>query len=393
MRPRRIAVAAALTLIVATATYAQPPTRADETRAARDAKARAATAPDPGRVERFLNALERRALLQNVMAPPDGFGVRVGGIDEGGGLALGPIWRNTRIAGGQLELHASAAMSIRRDREIDLGARLPHLVGGRARLTIGATATELPQERFYGLGIDSELAARTVFGMTRRTVTASVAVNPARLLELEAGGGVLHTRLWNAVDSGPVAPDIDFLHARMAATVDYRDQPGNPRSGGRYHVAFQRFAGTRPARASFNRLDAELEQHLSAWKKQRLVTLRVVGSFSDADAGHDVPFYLQRTLGGSRLLRGFVHDRFRDRHLVVLQGEYAWDVSPFLNAVLFYETGMVAPRASELRLSNMRRDYGFGLRIGSARSVALRTDVAFGSGEGTRFIMRFNHAF
>lgn len=398
MRHRRIACIAAALLCAATISPAQTPTRSEPVQDAGHAPPPATTTPTvhavrAGRVERFLNALEKRAVLHNLFAPPDGMGIRLGGINDGGGLALGPIWRTSRRAGGRVDAHASAAMSLRLDREVEAALTVRHLAGDRMRVSFGAAATHLAQEQFYGLGRDSQRASRSTFGLDRRSVGTTITARPARWLELNGGVGLLSATVRNVPAPEVFAPAMDYLHTQFSATVDYRDQPGRPRSGGRYQFALQRFAGAEASRASFNRVDAELEQHLSAWKKQRMVTLRAIVSLSDADADHDVPFYLQRTLGGSRLLRGVVHDRFRDRHLVVLQGEYAYDVTPFLDAVLFYETGTVAPRARDLRFSNMRRDYGFGFRFGSARSVALRTDVAFGSGEGTRFIMRFSHAF
>ncbi len=391
MRTRQIAVATALMLSAAALAAAQSHTRAQDARDARDAKAHTAATPRGGRIERFLNTVERRALLQNLVSPSDGFGIRIGGIDEGGALALGPAWRSS-FANGRIVLHSSAAMSVQRDREIDFGVKLPQLATSRTEIGVTVTSTELAAEGFYGLGNDSLQADYNVFALARRSVTATAVFKPGDVIALEASSGLLRTRLRDLGGFDTFGFDVDYLHSRVAATLDYRDQPGNPRTGGRYHVAFHRFDSGREALASFNRVDAELEQHLSVWKKQRMVTLRAVASLSDADEGHYVPFYMQRTLGGSHLLRGFVRDRFRDVNFVVLQGEYAWDVSPFLNAVLFYETGMVARHASELELARMHRDYGFGLRFGSARSVALRTDVAFG-GEGTRLVVRFDHAF
>jgi outer membrane protein assembly factor BamA len=184
-----------------------------------------------------------------------------------------------------------------------------------------------------------------------------------------------------------------FATASIAATVDYRDVPGNPRRGGRYHVGVGRYADQTLQRYSFTRIDAELEQHFSAWKRQRVLTLRAIASATTADPGNDVPFYLQPTLGGSRVLRGFVTDRFRDRNVAALQAEYGWDLLPFVSAVAFAEAGTTAARWQDLDTRQLRKDYGIGLRFGSARTVALRTDVAFGSGEGTRLTMRFNHAF
>ena len=397
MRPRYVPCWTAALLCIATLADAQTTTttRADELRQAREAKAQAPPADPPrhNRLERLLNAIEHGSLFRSLFSPVEGVGLRVGGIDDGGGLALGPVWRTSKFAGGRVHAFASGAMSTRRDRQVEAGFQLPYLAGDWLALTVTATSTHLAQERFFGIGPDSLLADRSTFSLDKDSVSAALLARPAAWLELQGGVSALSL----SADAGTTlrfaAQPADFLHTHAAVTVDYRDQPGNPRTGGRYHVALHRYADRSASRYSFTRFDAELEQNLSAWKNQRLFTVRAIASLSDADAGHDVPFYLQRTLGGSRLLRGFVHDRFRDRNLVVLQGEYAWDIWPFLNAVLFYETGMVAPRASDLRLSAMRRDYGFGFRLGSARSVALRTDVAFGSGEGTRLIMRFSHAF
>jgi hypothetical protein len=140
-------------------------------------------------------------------------------------------------------------------------------------------------------------------------------------------------------------------------------------------------------------VNVELEQHFSWWRGQRVLTLRGMAVLNNPDAGQDVPFYLQPTLGGSRWLRGFVTERFRDRNLAAVQAEYGWDLWPFLGAVLFYEIGAVAPEPRDLSIKASKSDYGIGFRFGSARTIALRTDVAFGSGEGTRLAMRFSHAF
>jgi outer membrane translocation and assembly module TamA len=111
------------------------------------------------------------------------------------------------------------------------------------------------------------------------------------------------------------------------------------------------------------------------------------------DEGHDVPFYLMPTLGGSRLMRGFEQERFRDRSYAIVQTEYSWGLSRTLGAVAFYERGAVGHRRQDLSWAGMRSDYGVGLRIGSPRFVVVRTDVAFGSGEGTRVVVRLNHLF
>ena len=382
------------------------PTRAEAARAVRDAKA-AGTAPyAPGRVERVLDFVETSRTVRRILAPTQGWGIRIGGIENGSGLATGPSWRSRRFD-GNLEATASGVAAISGDREVAAGLTIPQLGSHRLSAEVTASSTHLAGERFFGLGHDTRRDEETAFHLDQRSVRAGVSLDAASWLRVSGGAALLDADSGDGrrrgvpgigmrFDSGNTPGLADPATLRvvsLAATVDTRDVPGNPRGGGRYHLGVARYVDTARDRYSFTRIDAEFEQHLSAWRRQRVLTLRAVASSAIADEGHDVPFYLQPSLGGSRLLRGFVTDRFRDTTLVALQAEYGFDLLPFVSAVAFYEAGAVAPRWQALSLGNLRRDYGLGFRFGGARAVAFRTDVAFGSGEGTRLTMRFNHAF
>ena len=409
MNTRTATVVAALCAIAAPALgQTDTTTRAAAATTARTVKAATPARYTPGRIERVVTMVETNALLQRMFTPRDGFGIRFGGIEHGAFLAAGPSWRVSTLAAGAVHAHASAAVSIARDTEVTAGLAFPHL-GPHVALGVTGGQTHLANERFFGAGGHSVREDETSFAWDRRELTATVTMTGPGWLTFTGAAGTMtataadgRSRRVPVISSrftGQDAPglgvDSPFTTASIGATVDYRDVPQNPRGGGRYHVAVARYAGNRPDRAphSFTRVDVELEQHLSAWKRQRVITLRAVASSAIADRGHEVPFYLQPTLGGSRLLRGFVTDRFRDRTLLALQAEYGWDVTPFLNAVAFYEAGTVAPAPRDLQFSNLRRTYGLGFRFGSARTVAFRTDVALGSGEGPRLTMRLNHAF
>jgi hypothetical protein len=411
MRARHLGRLGLALALVATARIAaaQAPasTRASETLAAREAKAARIAPFRPGRVERLLTLVETSPSIRRTFAPADGFGVRVGGIENGSGLAVGPSWRHQGWLGGRLGVHASGAAAIAGDREADAGLELPQLGWHRLRARIQATGTQLAGERFFGLGREALRTDETAFRLDRRQLEAGVVVHGPEWLQMSAGASLLQTSAadgrargvagitsrFSAGEAPALGGDASFRVWSADATVDYRDLPGNPRSGGRYHVGVDRYVDAFTGRYSFTRIDAELEQHLSAWKRQRVLTLRAVTSAALTGDGHEVPFYLQHTLGGSRLLRGFVTDRFRDRNLLVLQAEYGFDLLPFVSAVAFYEAGTVAPRWQELSRGDLQRDYGLGVRFGGARAVAFRTDVALGSGEGTRLTMRFSHAF
>jgi outer membrane protein assembly factor BamA len=106
-----------------------------------------------------------------------------------------------------------------------------------------------------------------------------------------------------------------------------------------------------------------------------------------------VPFYLQRTLGGPDDLRGFRRFRFRDRHLLLLQAEYRWEIFTAVDGAIFYDAGKVASRLEDLNLSDLESDYGIGFRFGTRDGVFLRVEGAFGSSAGKHFILRFGHVF
>ena len=407
MNPRLILrlVVALMAIAATAAAQTQPPDRAGEALAARQLKAAASAPFEPGKVERLLNKIETGGLFQGLFAGRDGLGIRIGGIENGAGFALGPSFRASNLFNGNLAVHASGAASIVRDRELAAGVALPHLAPGLA-FTVDAARTDLAQERFFGRGMKSLNIDGTAFALHTTRVVARASVAPADWLQVSLDAGALTAAAGNGRsrrlpgigtrftdgDAPGLAIGTTFRVVSIGAAVDHRDVPDNPRRGGRYQVSAHRYADTLD-RHSFTRIDATVEQHLSGWKRQRVLTLRTIASTSMADRGQQVPFYLQPTLGGARLLRGFVTDRFRDTTMLALQAEYGWDLSPFLNAVLFYEAGAVAPRWRDLTASDLRRDYGVGFRFGSARTVAFRTDVALGSGEGVRLSMRFNHAF
>jgi hypothetical protein len=409
MNPRLVTPLLVASVLAAGSAAAQTiaASRAGEISSQRQAKAMTPPVEAGDRLERLLDFVERNAFLRQIANPGEGVGVRLGGIESGAGLAAGPMWRTSRPMNGRLQLHASSAVSIARDHELEAGVTIPEVGTHRLSLRFGAAGTRLAQERFFGAGPSSRRADEATFALDRRAGGIDAALHAASWMTIGAGAGLAHftaadgsargvpgvSTRWTA-DSAPglVAP-ASFSTLSASATVDWRDVPGNPRRGGRYHVGIERFSDRSRQAHSFNQLNVELEQHLSWWRRQRTLTLRGVAVISAPDAGHEVPFYLQPTLGGSRVLRGFVTDRFRDRHMLALQAEYGWDLWPFLGAVVFYEAGTVEHEWRNFSVRGLKSDYGLGFRLGSARTIALRTDVALGSGEGTRLAMRFSHAF
>jgi hypothetical protein len=404
---RSILLALAATTL-ATPVDAQPATRAEQNRATRDTKARQLSPPTRSKVESALFKLEDNLILERVLNPPRGVHLRLGGLGEGAGFGVGPAYRyNTSL----FDARVSAAASLKQYAVAGASVRFPGTIGEDAftwadgpYLELYARRRDSPQEDFYGPGPDSVEAGRTDFalrdtfaritaGVRRGHLTAGVS---AGYLDPSIGAGTDESVPSTAELYGPAeAPGLLFQPAFSViepfVELATLDRARNDLAGGRYRVTFTRLSDRDFDRFSFSRWDVDLRQYLPILHGTRTIALRVWMSAADPFEGHQVPFYLQPTLGGAYSLRGFRSFRFRDQSVLLVQAEYRWRVNEFVSGVIFYDTGAVASTLGDIR--RLERDYGFGLRAGSRTTVAFRAEVAFGGREGARFLLRFDDAF
>lgn len=381
-------------------------TRADLLRRARQAKAATLSRYEPGRLERWALAVERGRWVERWFLA-DGFYPRVGTLAPASGLAVGAGFRTRRWWDRRLHFVAGGAVSPRGYGQLDANLEAPELAGGRAFVGASARRSVFPEEDFFGLGPDSRRQNRVKFLYRESRVGGAGGVRLASWLTLGGGTARLAPRAtpvpggrfpsiearFTAADAPGLTARPAFLHHHAFFEVNFRDPRGNPRRGGLYRAGYHAYLDRTGGRYSFRRLELEAQQYLSAFHDRRVVALRGRASFSETDAGRQVPFYLQETLGGPSTLRGFRSYRFRDRQLLLLQAEYRWEIFPALDAALFYDAGMVAPRQRGLSLNRVRHDYGVGFRFGTRHGVFLRIDSAFGSSDGPHLYIVFDHVF
>jgi hypothetical protein len=380
------------------------PRRTDRVQQQRAEKVRNLVPYQQNRFEGFLLQVEERYLVQRLFDPPRGVFMRFGGFPEGGGIAAGPA---VRYSNHTMSLTASGAISVQRYWELDTRLTFPRLAGGKAFAEVGGRYRDLPREDFYGLGRDSTQAMRTSYAMRETSVDAVAGVTPVAWLTVAASVEHLSPRLGTGRD--PRLPSTDQLFAEGTApgltretdfarvggrvAVDYTDKPLAPRAGGRYQFTFDKYTDRNLDAYSFNRWNVDLRQYIPIATTARSIALRAYMESATPDEGQEVPFYLQPTLGGGYSLRGLQPRRLRDRNLLLLQAEYRWDVNPFLTGALFYDAGQVAFSRSDFNLDEFNHDYGISVRFGWMKAVSLRTDLAFGSKEGTRLVFKFNDSF
>lgn len=333
----------------------------------------------------------------------------VSGIGPGSGWGIG-LGYNAPSRG---PWHASAkAVFALNDNWVTEG-----IVGYRARraeVESFARWRQLTRVDYFGSGPNSQLFNRTSFSYRDPVVGAhgKFRVTPA----VTIGGRV--EEIWPYANEGRRLPSIEsrFFPA---------DAPGlfvRPRYG-RYQGsvdiqlpaaagdAFYQGTRTRATYAiydhqdadafNFRRFDIEAKQVFGGFAAHHRLTLSGWAATLTADAGQQIPFFMQPTLGGKSSIRGVHEDRlgsdgteatlrgyrdlrFRDRNLLLLQAEYRVPLWGPIDGTLFADAGKVARTQSEVDLNDLRRDVGFSLSVMKGWSTWARVDVGFGSGEGAR---------
>ena len=337
------------------------------------------------------------------------------GIVAGGGLGLGLGYDVPTSS--RWETSAEAVATYRRywSAQLETAYRGDHgRVGAYARIR------EMPQLSYFGSGIQSDVANRRNFLM-RDPVVGAVA--SARLSDW-VSAGVRVEELWP--DLGPGASS---QHPSVEDRFTAIDAPGlnaQPRFGrtrdspiSRHRRASVRDSTRADGTASVthcSKISSSTGSASLGW------TLRV-----DTSSRCSAPTTGSRfTAGSPRLTRGLAIPcrstcsppsaapaRFaasartssdptaaghasRIRQFPVSRPESAAAPGrlsrplrgPF-DASVFFDAGKVTPRPADLNLSGLKHDYGFSISVMRGGNTALRSDFAFGSGEGTKIVVSF----
>jgi hypothetical protein len=377
------------------------PARAQESRAEAIAAEQAKKADDlhpyvPSRAE------QRTMLVkQALFGDPTGLYPYFDSVYGGGGFTLGAGYR--RFLGPQTIWDVRGLYSVRSYKLIELSAVSP----GHARQTIDLHARagwrDATQIRFHGLGIDSP-RDRTNFRMKQAYAGGDLRARPWRSIVFGVGlsyedftsdqgrGSAPSIETVHTLASAPgLGTDPAFVHTMVSAGVDWRPSAGYARRGGLYEAVYHKYHD-RDETQTFDRLDVQLVQHLPILRENWVVSLQgLLQTTLDPDAR--VPHFLLPSLGGSSRLRGYHSWRFRDRHSLLLSGEWRWIPNRLgLDAALFFEAGTVAAERAALDIDDVKINAGFGVRFHGPAATPVRIELARGS-EGLRIVFAGNPAF
>ena len=359
-------------------------------------KARAAVPYVPNRAEKMLATVERELLRD-----PSGVYPLFGSVYSGGGFTLGAGYR--QFYGDRTHADLKGMYSFQNYKLVEVSSDSWGHADGRVDLHARAGWRDATKITFSGLGMNT-LPDVSNFRMKQTYVGGDLVTRPARGLFAAAG---LSFEDFNLVEGTGATPSIEtvftaqsapglgdnpaYLHLAVSGGVDTRPSPGYARHGALYGLAYYNYAD-RDDTYSFDRLDAEIVQHIPLLRENWVISLHGLMQ-TTLDDDQTVPYFLLPSLGGGSSLRGYSGWRFRDRHSLLMSGEFRWIPNRLgLDMAIFYDTGKVTPRFEDLSLKGLASDVGVGIRFHGPLSTPLRIDVAKGR-EGLHLVFAGSAAF
>lgn len=322
---------------------------------------------------------------------------------QGGGFPFGVGYRRYVSPFNTIDFRGSYTISGYTRAEAEFVA--PHLFHRRGQLSLLGGWREGTEVGFYGLGAGSDKDARTNYEVRQPYASATLTLMPTRRHWTLAGGVE-----WTQWDQRPgegsfpsvdtvftpqtlpgLGADVTYVHSQGTVGFDWRPFPGYARRGGYYGVTVHDYTDTSHD-FGFDQVDYEAIQHVPILREAWALTFHGLVQTTYDKGDQAVPFFLLPSLGGGSTLRGFSSWRFRDRNSLLLQAEWRIMANRFFDTALFYDTGKVAARTSDLDFNGLRHDYGVGFRFHSPDATMLRIDVAHGD-EGTRLVFAAGKVF
>jgi hypothetical protein len=397
-------IASACGALVALAICLHPSiSAAQETRAGTIAEAQAEKAKQlkpyqPNKAERIALDMKRKFL-----ETPNGFYPWFDSVYSGGGFTLGGGYR--RFYGDRTFWNARGLYSAKSYKRLELATdSLGHAHGLIDLHAIGGWR-DATQVAFYGIGNDSTTGDISNFRMKQGYVGGMMHVKGTNPLFTDVEFQYEDYTLQSGKGSSPSIEDAyplseapglgtnpSFLHTTLTGGVDTRPSPGYARRGGLYAVSYESYVDPDGGVYTFDRMQAEVVHHFPIRRENWVVSVHGVvrTTLDDADT---VPFFLMPSIGSGSTLRAYPSWRFRDRHSLLMSGEWRWIPSRvFMDLAIFYDTGKVASTRDDLNFDGLTDNVGVGVRFHGPAATPLRIELAHGS-EGFNLVFSGAAAF
>jgi hypothetical protein len=374
----------------------QPETRAGQIEQQQAAKV--VRPYQPGKAERWLDYAE------STLTTGSGFHPFFENAYAGGGFTLGAGYLKYLSPNNTLDVRGSITFSGYKRAEAEFIA--PELFGRPLRLSVLGGWRDATEVGFYGIGIDTSQEDRVNYSFEQPYASTLLRVRPGRRYWLLAGG--IEVSQWNSGPSDDRGyPSIEmvytpdalpglgaqpvYVHTQGTVGIDSRLAEDYARRGGLYSVTFHDYADP-DSQFGFKRVEYEAIQHIPVLRETWVVSLRGRVETTSLKDEQQIPYFMLPSLGSGSTLRAFSSWRFRDRNSLLLQAEWRVMVNRMLDLALFYDTGKVTAKASDLSLAGLKNDFGLGVRFHGPMTTPLRVELAYGN-EGLNIVFGSSSSF
>jgi len=389
-------------LLAALAAAVPSNARAQETREAEWAAEQARKAAEikqyvPSAAERWVVKLKHEFIEQ-----PSGFYPYFGSVYSGGGFTLGAGYR--QFYGDRTHWDVKGLYSLKSYKFLEFSTDSWGHAQGKIDLHGRVGLRDATQVAFYGLGMGTVPEDKTAFRLKQGYVGGNADVRPVKFVVFGAAATYEDYSMGSGLGAAPSIEEIftpatapglgvspKYLHTTGSAGLDSRPAPGYARRGSLVEVRYHNYAD-QDKTYSFDRADGEIVQHIPILRETWVISLHglVQTTLSDSD---QVPYFLLPSMGSGSTLRAYPSWRFRDRHSMLMSGEFRWIPSRLaIDMALFYDTGKVAPRWDDLSFKGLKSDVGIGIRFHGPVATPLRIELAKGS-EGYNIVFGGSAAF
>jgi hypothetical protein len=378
------------------------------------AAARAQT-PEAEEPESLPERIQRVAKDVSAQFETRGLYPHVTSLATGGGAAPGIAYFDPNLGSRPIGLYGAVSHSVKDDSLLELRlGRMPHDPGRAPRRRLGFewmpewVAAPGDENRFFAYGRLTQLdleAGRYLRGysdpLQQRSIDAVVGYRLAPGLAVQGRVGLLAVspgeeartlgQVFNPARDVPgQAWKRDFLRVTSELVWDTRVQPRHAQGGSFVSLRLDRYQGVGET-PGFSRVAIDARHYLPLGTARHLLAVRAAGSYART-GGVPVPYYLQYSLGGGRLLRSYPEHRFSGDAIYAVSAEYRFQASRWLQLAAFLDAGAARDGFAGLDSLGLRTSTGVGVRLTTRRSVLFRFDVARGD-EGTRFNAKIGYSF
>ena len=385
-----------LSLVWASAANAQ--TRVAEI-AAEQARKAAETVPYvPSAAERWVMTVHHEFLTD-----PSGFYPYFASVYSGGGFTLGAGYR--QFYGDRTHWDVKGLYSIKNYKFLELSTDSWNHASGKFDVHARFGWRDATQVAYYGLGMTTAKDDKAQFRLKQTYVGGDMQIRPGGFTVIGLGMAYEDYRMEPGAGSAPsieetftpsTAPGLgdspNFVRTLFSGGLDWRrPSPGYARRGGLYQITYHNYLDPDET-YNFDRVDGEIVQHLPILRETWVVSLHglVQTTLDDDDV---VPYFLLPSLGSGSTLRAYPSGRYRDRHSLLLSGEFRWIPNRMaLDMAIFYDMGKVASHWDGLSWKGMKSNVGIGVRFHGPLATPLRIELARGR-EGLNLVFSGSAAF